>query len=94
MAKLALRWTKIALADIESAFEFIVNEDRPETAKVVVARVLSGIEQIRTFPESGRKGRVEGTRELVVMTTPFIIIYRQKKGAIEVLSILHHARKW
>ena len=94
MAKLALRWTKIALADIESAFEFITNEDRPETARQIVAKVLAGIEQVRTFPESGRKGRVEGTRELVVVTTPFIIIYRQKNAAIEVLSILHHARKW
>lgn len=94
MAKLGVRWTKIAFADLEKAFEFIESDEKAEAAKEVVLKILSGVEQVRTFPESGRSGRVEGTRELVVSKTPFIIIFRLKSGAIEILSILHHARKW
>ncbi len=94
MAKLALRWTKVALGDIEQAFEFIVADARPEAAKNVIAKILSGIEQVRVFPELGRAGRVVGTRELVISTSPFFVVYREKKGAIEILAILHQSRKW
>lgn len=94
MAKLALRWTKIALSDLESAFDFLINEDKPQTATKILQRILKGVEQTRSFPDSGRTGRVKGTRELVVATTPFIIVYREKNESIEVLTILHHAKKW
>lgn len=94
MAKLAIRWTKIALADLENVSDFLISEDKPSTAKLVIQKILNGIEQTRVFPESGRKGRVDSTRELVIPGTPFIVVYRPNKGAIEVLTILHQARKW
>ncbi|CAN7711072.1 hypothetical protein LJR290_005943 [Variovorax sp. LjRoot290] len=32
------------------------------------------------FPEGGRPGRIEGTRELIVRRTPYIVAYRGRKG--------------
>jgi toxin ParE1/3/4 len=40
----------------------------------------------------GRKGRVAGTREFIV--SPFVVAYRVKKDAIEVMAIIHGARRW
>lgn len=45
-------------------------------------------------PEMGRKGRVRGTRELVVPGIPYIVAYRIHDSAIQILSVYHAARKW
>ena len=42
----------------------------------------------------GRQGRIDNTRELVIGNTPYIVIYRIKNDAIEILRILHSARKF
>lgn len=46
-------------------------------------------------PKLGRPGRVKGTRELVISSTPFIAIYRLKGAQrIEVLRLLHSSQQW
>jgi plasmid stabilization system protein ParE len=42
----------------------------------------------------GRPGRVEGTRELVVPRTPYIIPYTVIGDRVMILSIIHSARQW
>jgi plasmid stabilization system protein ParE len=41
----------------------------------------------------GRVGRDETTRELVVIGTPYIAVYRLRER-IEIITIFHAARKW
>jgi plasmid stabilization system protein ParE len=45
-------------------------------------------------PAMGRPGRVSGTRELVVPDTPYIVPYRVRRNAVEVLRVFHAAGKW
>lgn len=46
-------------------------------------------------PKMGRPGRVKGTRELVISSTPFIAVYRLKGAQrIEVLRMLHGSQRW
>jgi toxin ParE1/3/4 len=45
-------------------------------------------------PLMGREGRVVGTRELVIGGSPFIAVYRVKKTRVEILRLLHGARRW
>ena len=42
----------------------------------------------------GRPGRVPGTRELVIGGLPYVIPYRMRDGAIEILRVLHTSRRW
>ncbi len=42
----------------------------------------------------GRAGRVPGTRELLIPGTPYIIPYRVRAGAVEILRVFHAARRW
>jgi len=55
----------LALADLESIYDWIV-KDNPAAAMAVVERVFESIEHLATFPHMGHAGRDEGTQEWVV----------------------------
>lgn len=89
-----LLWQPQALEDIASIRAY-VSHDKPGAAVRLVAGILSFVhDQLTAFPESGRVGRVEGTRELVVPKTPYIVAYRVKADVIDILAIHHAARRW
>ena len=50
--------------------------------------------QLADFPLSGRDGRVDGTRELVIPGTQYIVAYRVVDSGVEILAIMHGARQW
>jgi toxin ParE1/3/4 len=88
-----IRWTEKALQYLEAAADYIA-EDSPQAAEAFVKRVFSGTMALAQHPEIGRAGRCKGTRELVVTNTPYIVAYRVKGEQIEILRVLHGARKW
>jgi toxin ParE1/3/4 len=88
---MTVRWTQTALRDLESLHAY-VSQDSEAAAARTVEKILAGLDAVERFPAMGRKGRVAGTRELVV--SPFIVTYRLKKDAIDVLAIIHGARRW
>jgi toxin ParE1/3/4 len=88
-----LRWTAVAADDLKSVHEYL-SENAPAHADAMVQRILSSIEVLQRYPHLGRQGRLEGTRELVITGSPFIVFYRLRKNQVEVLGVLHAARKW
>ena len=88
-----LEWTRPALGDLKEAGDFIAL-DNPKAAKRMADRVQEAVEYLTDHPNMGRQGRVSGTRELVVSGTPFIVVYRIRVPSVQVLRVLHHARKW
>jgi len=46
------------------------------------------------LPGLGRPGRVEGTRELVVPRTPYIVAYTVIDDQVMILSVIHSSRRW
>ncbi|MDR2726446.1 MAG: type II toxin-antitoxin system RelE/ParE family toxin, partial [Deltaproteobacteria bacterium] len=45
------------------------------------------------FPESGRPGRVPGTRELVIAGLPYLLPYRVRNDVVEILRFFHTSQK-
>ena len=88
-----LRWTDGAIEDLQSAHEYLAAENEKASAESA-DRIVSAVERLEQFPQMGRTGRVDATRELVVTGTPFIAAYRLKRDSIQILAILHAARKW
>jgi len=86
-------WTRLALADLDSAYSFIA-EERPSAAVRMIERIKGAIRAVGRHPEIGRPGRVNGTRELIVSGTPFVIPYRVKANRVELLAVIHSARRW
>lgn len=52
------------------------------------------IVKLADHPNMGRVGRIEGTRELVITRTPYIVGYRLVGNTVEILTVLHGARQW
>jgi toxin ParE1/3/4 len=88
-----IRWTHRALRALDSIAEYIA-QDRPEAASRTVERVWDRVSELSRFPDSGRPGRIPGTRELVVSGTLLIVPYRVREGRVEVLAVLHGAQRW
>jgi toxin ParE1/3/4 len=86
-------WTQLALFDLEEARQYII-ANSPSAAIQTIDRIERSLEALQSFPEMGRLGRVSGTRELVIPETPFILPYRIQNDAIEILAVMHGARKW
>ena len=93
MAAVKVRWTRLAAEDLASAYDYIAAQN-PSAARRVVNRIESALGALRAHPEIGRPGRVEGTRELVIAGTPFILPYRLARKRIEILALIHSARRW
>lgn len=88
-----LVWTPRALADLDEAAEYIA-QDNPQAADRLVRRIEERVLQLQHHPELGRPGHVDGTRELVVTRTRYIVAYRVADKRIDVLAVLHGARRW
>src|SRR4029078_13413285 len=58
-----VRWTTDAADDLERICDYIA-EDRPESARRVAQSVIERIGTLETFPNLGRVGRRQGTREI------------------------------
>jgi toxin ParE1/3/4 len=69
-----LVWSASALEDRNQIFDYIEKEN-PRGAIVIDGRISEQVEQLLRFPATGRKGRIQGTRELVIHGTAYIASY-------------------
>ena len=87
-------WSSEALGDL-AALRAFIEQDDPAAARRVALHVIESVETLlASNPNMGRPGRVPGTRELVIPQTPFIVPYRVRDGAIQILRVFHGARRW
>jgi toxin ParE1/3/4 len=89
-----LTWTELALADLAALHEHISAEDPAAADRVLNRIVLLAESQLSRMPRSGRLGRVPNTRELVIAGTPYFLPYRIVGETIQVLRVIHGARRW
>lgn len=88
-----LVWARFALTDCDDIFSYIESEN-PRAAVTVGERIVAAARRLIDFPESGRPGRIAGTREPLVPQTPYIAAYAVLLDRIRILRVLHTARMW
>jgi plasmid stabilization system protein ParE len=87
-----VRWLRTALLNLDEEAAHIAADD-PQAAGLVVARILNAVATLAEHPALGRPGRVSGTRELIVPKTRYVIPYRVRGDAIEILRVFHTSRR-
>ncbi len=88
-----LVWSQRAAGDRLAIFIWIA-EDDPRAAADVDERIEKAAQRLIDFPESGRPGRVDGTRELVIARTSYIAPYQIVGDTVRMLRVIHGARMW
>ena len=89
-------WLDLAAADLDRILDFIEQES-PQGALAMALAIRWGADVLLSdYPAAGRIGRRRGTRELIIASTPFIVVYRVRaRGArIEILRVLHGKQQW
>jgi toxin ParE1/3/4 len=86
-----IRWTLAAAEDLEHIKSYLTGHF-PEVAQSTVIELYGAIRSLKLSPLRGRPGREDGTRELVLARLPYVVVYRMKEQAIEVLRIFHGAQ--
>ena len=87
-----LAWTTHATRRRREIFLYIT-EDNPEAAGALDRAFEDAASQILLFPNKGRKGRVTGTRELIIRTR-YILVYRIIEDTVQILTIYHTAQQY
>ncbi len=88
-----LRWAEEAAADLEHITDYLF-QNAPERAAELVRAMYNAPAALLTFPHRGRAGKKEGTRELVLSSLPYIVVYQIAGEVIHIVRILHGAQKW
>ena len=88
-----VEWTQRALDDLDSAVEYIA-EDNPAASAQVAQRIWDAAQRLADHPGMGRPGRVEGTRELLIAGLPYILPYLVKGNQVFILRVMHAAMRW
>jgi toxin ParE1/3/4 len=86
-----LKWTQGALADLQKILEYI-EQDNVQAAKALAAGFKQTAEHLTKHPFIGRRGELEGTRELMLHRN-YLLTYRVSSDAVEILQIWHVAQK-
>jgi toxin ParE1/3/4 len=89
-----IEWTEQAIRHLDQAHDYITLSNREEVAARVTMHIATSVQQLATFPMSGRPGRVPGTRELVISNSPFVVAYSIEKERIVILALYHGAQQW
>ena len=88
-----IRWMPLAEQDLDAAYEY-VRQDNRQAALRLVTHVFRAVEMLSRYPSAGHPGRVPATRELSIAPTPYIVVYRHTQDEIQILAVIHGARRW
>jgi toxin ParE1/3/4 len=71
-----------------------VAADNPAAAPRIIQRIRTAVERLQEFPAIGRPGRIEGTRELIIAGTPYIVPYQVIGDTVQIITVMHSAQQW
>ena len=95
-----IRWTEPANTDFLGIVEWLVARN-PDAAARVGRRILDAVEHLADHPYMGRPGRSADTRELMITSFPYLVVYSVAPQVVSsdppqvvILRVLHGAMLW
>ena len=88
-----LRYTAYARDNLVKIRSYIAQHN-PQAANRVINHIRQQTELLSEYPNLGKEGRCEGTRELVINLYPYIVAYRIYAEEVQILAIIHTSTFW
>ena len=92
-ARKRLEWSSRAGSDL-LAIESFYADFSQVTADRVIAEIRRNALRLESYPAIGRPGQVRGTRELVISSYPFTLVYRITGSRVRIGRVLHQHQKY
>ena len=98
-----LRWTEPASQDFLGIVEWLKARTPPPPPPRFGRHILNGVEGLLDHPFMGKPGRSPNTRELVITSYPYLIVYSvepdeettpDQAKTVTILRVLHGAMQW
>ena len=89
---LSISYAVPARAVIDDIYRYIA-KDNPCAAREVAAAIEEAVELLSQYPHKSRRTRPRGMRALPLSQYPYIIFFKIRRGELEVLHVLHGARR-
>jgi toxin ParE1/3/4 len=70
-----LRWTPAAVADLQYIGDYL-KEHHPRCRQPTIRKLYDAVVALKKWPERGRIGREEGTREFLFPPLPYVVVYQ------------------
>jgi len=89
----AIVWLPEAIAEKDDILDYIANHS-VLAALGVDDHIAQQVDQLVEFPLLGRKGRIDGSFELVISSTPYLVAYQIHNNQVQILHVFHERRNW
>lgn len=88
-------WLKRARKDLNDAINWLTRHN-PTAAKKAARLINLQVNQLNVYPQLGRVGDIDGTRELVIQQTRYIAAYQidAQTDQIKILALMHESMQW
>jgi len=87
-----IRWTPAAASDLQQINDYL-RSHHPQYRDATVRKLYAAAQSLKNWPNRGRIGAEEDTRELLFPPLPYVLVYRVKEETVEVLRIFHGAQE-
>lgn len=88
-----IRWSRTAIQQL-AAIRRYVAQDKPIAANRLALRIKNSVNTLANFPDSGRAGFIDKTRQWVIPGAPYIATYAVDADEVRVLSLHHGMTNW
>ena len=87
-------WSPQSLRDVESIRAYIA-QDSDRYADLVVQRIVSAVDRLGHFPESGRVvPELDRTEIREIIVSPYRVVYRLRAGTVEIATVFRASRQF
>jgi toxin ParE1/3/4 len=86
-----IRWTPAAAADLQQISDYL-KDHHPHYRQPTMRKLYDLVGTLKQWPQVGRIGREQGTRELLFSPLPYVAVYRVTERRVEILRIYHTAQ--
>ena len=89
-----IRWSPQAVRDVEAIRDYIAQDSR-RYAQLTVDRIITSVERLRAFPQSGRVVPERADPEIrEVIVGPFRVVYRYRSGVVDIATVFRGSRRF
>ena len=89
-----VQWTEKAKNRLEEIEAYVARESPAAAKNIILAIIKKTAAQLSKYPESGKPGRLTGTRELLFSDSPYLVVYTVRHNTLTILTIFHTARNF